>query len=242
MEERLDKIVMQRELFPSRAKAEKTIEEFGLTVDGKLCQKPGKKFPLDCTILLPQVNSDWISESALKLEYASSVFNLDFQDKLVLDINVDKGGFCEFLLKSNVEKIICVDAEKTLDEDLMGNAKITYLPNFMARELTRIEVPNQVDFCTINVHFKSLSHAIPFVHPFVKSGGQLIAILKPELEKNLKDLKKARSLERKGLFQEAIDKIKDMASKSNFKFIEYVDSIQLGENKLKEYVLLFEKR
>ena len=105
-EERLDKIIMQRGLITTRVRCEKMIQEVGVLVNGKLINKPGKKFPIDIKIELIEDEIPWVSRGALKLIRAKDAWNIDFSGKVVLDIGASTGGFSEVALHHGAHKVL----------------------------------------------------------------------------------------------------------------------------------------
>jgi len=109
MEERLDKILLQRGLVSSRVRAEQLIREVGVKVNGKLITKTGKKFPLDCSIDMIAEENPWVSRGAYKLLESIEKFNPDIEAKTVLDIGSSTGGFTEVLLHHGAKRVFAVD-------------------------------------------------------------------------------------------------------------------------------------
>src|SRR5690606_5938226 len=97
-EERLDKILIQRKLVSTRVRAERIIQDEGVRVNGKLVNKPGKKFPIDVTIEMLAEEIPWVSRGALKLIHAVEKWDLNFKDLTVLDVGASTGGFTEIAL------------------------------------------------------------------------------------------------------------------------------------------------
>ena len=112
MEERLDKILLQRGLVSSRVRAEQIIREVGVKVNGKLISKTGKKFPLDAEIEMMAEELPWVSRGALKLLEALENWNPPIEEACILDIGASTGGFTEVLLSRHAKKVYCIDVGK----------------------------------------------------------------------------------------------------------------------------------
>ena len=108
MEERLDKILLQRNLVSSRVRAEQMIREVGVRVDGKLINKTGKKFPIDCKIEIIQEEIPWVSRGALKIIEAIELWKPAINGGTMMDIGASTGGFTEVLLHNGASKVFCV--------------------------------------------------------------------------------------------------------------------------------------
>ena len=111
-EERLDKVLMDRNLVSTRVRAEQIIRESGVLVNGKLFTKPGKKVAVDATIELLAEEIPWVSRGALKLVRAIETWSLTFEGKTVLDIGASTGGFTEVSLSKGALKVFAVDVGK----------------------------------------------------------------------------------------------------------------------------------
>jgi 23S rRNA (cytidine1920-2'-O)/16S rRNA (cytidine1409-2'-O)-methyltransferase len=98
MEERLDKILIQRGLISTRVRAEKMILETGVKVAGKLINKPGKKFPIDIDIEMLAEEIPWVSRGAFKLLQALETWKIDVTGLTAIDLGASTGGFTEVLL------------------------------------------------------------------------------------------------------------------------------------------------
>ena len=137
MEERLDKILLQRNLVSTRTRAEKIIREVGVKVDGKLITKTGKKFPTDCVIEMVAEEIPWVSRGALKLVEAIEKWDLIIKGKAFMDIGASTGGFTQVLLENGAEKVFCVDVGKNqLHKKIDEDQRTVNLEKTHVRELT----------------------------------------------------------------------------------------------------------
>lgn len=177
VEERLDKILLQRGLVSSRVRAEEIIRTFGVKVGGKLINKTGKKFPIDSEIEMIAEEIPWVSRGALKLLEAIQTWNPKIERKTLLDIGASTGGFTEVLLKHGASKVFCVDVGKNqLHTSLINDNRIVNLEKTHVRELNHNLINEDCDGCVIDVSFISLEKIIPFLHPFLKKTAFMIAL------------------------------------------------------------------
>lgn len=242
MEERLDKLLIQRKLVSSRTRAEQIIREVGVKVDGKLITKTGKKFPVDCEIELIQEEIPWVSRGALKLLEALDRWNLKLDNGVMLDIGASTGGFTEVLLSKNASKVYCVDVGRDqLHDKVKNDPRVVNLEKTHVRELTNSLIPEKVDVCVIDVSFISLEKIFPFIHPFIKKDGVVIALVKPQFEVGKKNLGKGGIVKDKTLYKEVLNKIKETATANNLIFKDVIDSPILGGDGNKEFLMLLEK-
>ena len=243
MEERLDKIIMQRGLITTRVRAEKMIQETGVLVNGKMVNKPGKKFPLDAKIELIEDEIPWVSRGALKLMRAIETWQIDFSAKTVLDIGASTGGFTEVALHHGANKVFCVDVGKDqLHERLKSNPQVVNLEKTHVRELTNNLVSEPIDVCVIDVSFISLEKIFPFIHAFLKSGAQIVVLVKPQFEVGKENVGKGGIVKNKSLYPQVIENIKSEALKSNMVYKAHIESPILGGDGNMEFLMLLERK
>ena len=241
-EERLDKIIMQRGLITTRVRCEKMIQEVGVLVNGKLINKPGKKFPIDAKIELIEDEIPWVSRGALKLIRAKDAWNIDFSGKVVLDIGASTGGFSEVALHHGANKVFCVDVgSDQLHERLKSDERAVNLEKTHVRELTINLITEPIDLCLIDVSFISLYKIFPFIHAFLKPQAQLIVLVKPQFEVGKENIGKGGIVKNKSLYPKMIEDIKSEALKSNLKYLKHIESPILGGDGNMEFLMLLEK-
>jgi 23S rRNA (cytidine1920-2'-O)/16S rRNA (cytidine1409-2'-O)-methyltransferase len=242
MEERLDKLLIERKLISSRVAAEKIILKSGILVNGKLITKPGKKIPLDATIELLEEEIPWVSRGALKLVKALDYWRINIEDKTAIDLGASIGGFSEVLLSKNCTRVYCVDeGTNLLHPRIKENHKIVDLQQTHVRELTSNLIPEQVDLIVIDVSFISLEKVLPFLHPFIKPNGKVIALVKPQFEAGKENVPKTSIIKDTKIHLEVVENVKKYALMSNFNYLEHIDSPELGSDGNKEFLMLLEK-
>lgn len=238
IEERIDKILLQRNLVSSRVRAEKIIEEFGVLVNGKLIQKAGKKFPIDVEIKLMQEDIPWVSRGALKLLKAKETWNIDFENKTVLDIGASTGGFTEIALHFNAKKVFCVDVGKDqLHPTIKSNEKVINLEKTHVRELNSTIISELIDVCVVDVSFISLEKIFPFIHPYLKDGSEIITLVKPQFEVGKENISKGGIVKNKALYPKVIEKVIFEAKKSNLNYKNHIESPILGGDGNLEFLM-----
>jgi 23S rRNA (cytidine1920-2'-O)/16S rRNA (cytidine1409-2'-O)-methyltransferase len=242
MEERLDKLLIERKLISSRVAAEKIILKSGILVNGKLITKPGKKIPLDATIELLEEEIPWVSRGALKLVKALDYWRINIEDKTAIDLGASIGGFSEVLLSKNCTRVYCVDeGTNQLHPRIKENHKIIDLQQTHVRELTSNLIPELVDLIVIDVSFISLEKVLPFLHPFIKQNGKVIALVKPQFEAGKENVPKTGIIKDTKIHLEVVENVKKYALMSNFNYLEHIDSPELGSDGNKEFLMLLEK-
>lgn len=242
MEERLDKILIQRNLVSSRVRAEQIIREVGVRVEGKLINKNGKKFPLDCTIEMIQEEIPWVSRGAIKLLDAIEKWKPVIKGTTMMDIGASTGGFTEVLLQNEVAKVYCVDVGKDqLHVKVKSDERVVNLEKTHVRELTSHIIKDPIDGCVIDVAFISLEKIFPFIHAFLKPGAFVIALVKPQFEVGKDNVSKGGIVKNKSLYPEVIERIKAAAKVNNLTFQDLIDSPILGGDGNTEFLMLLKR-
>jgi 23S rRNA (cytidine1920-2'-O)/16S rRNA (cytidine1409-2'-O)-methyltransferase len=242
MEERLDKILIARNLVSSRVRAEEIIKNDGVIVNGKLLNKSGKKIPIDATIELVAEELPWVSRGALKLLQAIDTWNESIEHKVFLDIGASTGGFTEVLLSKNAAKIYCVDVgTDQLHPKIKNDPRTVNLEKTHIRELTQQLVPEPVDGCVIDVSFISLSKVFPFIHSFLKENALIIALVKPQFEVGKENIGKGGIVKNKVLHQKCINDLIEIAKLNQLNYIAHIPSPILGKDGNHEYLMQLRK-
>lgn len=242
MEERLDKILLQRKLVSSRVRAEQIIREVGVRVDGKLINKTGKKFPIDCKIEMIQEEIPWVSRGALKLIEAIEKWQPSISGGTFMDIGASTGGFTEVLLQHGANKVFCVDVGKDqLHAKIKTDERVVNLEKTHVRELTIKSIPDAIDGCVIDVSFISLEKIFPFIHSFLKPNAWIIALVKPQFEVGKDNIAKGGIVKNKSLYPEVIERIKLSAKVNNLAYKDHIVSPILGGDGNQEFLMLLHK-
>lgn len=181
---RLDKLLVSREIFTSRERAQDAITQKTVAVDGKIVDKPAKEVADDAHIEVIDIFNKYVSRGGLKLEKAIADFHLDFSGKDVLDIGSSTGGFTDCALKHGAAHVSAVDVgHAQLHPDLQGHPQILSIEGKDFRELTPAEVGNRkYDFLFSDVSFISLTYILPYFQTFLKVDGQCMLLIKPQFE------------------------------------------------------------
>jgi 23S rRNA (cytidine1920-2'-O)/16S rRNA (cytidine1409-2'-O)-methyltransferase len=238
VEERLDKILLSRNLVSSRGRAEEVIKNDGVLVNGKLLNKSGKKIPIDATIELLAEELPWVSRGALKLIHAIDTWNPLIENKVFLDIGASTGGFTEVLLSKKAGKVYCVDVgTDQLHPKIKNDSRTINLEKTHVRELTHQLVPESIDGCVIDVSFISLSKVFPFVHSFLKKNAFIIALVKPQFEVGKDNIGKGGIVKNKVLHQKCINDLIEIAKVNQLVYEAQIPSPILGKDGNHEYLI-----
>ncbi|HBI03913.1 MAG TPA: TlyA family rRNA (cytidine-2'-O)-methyltransferase [Paenibacillaceae bacterium] len=182
--ERLDVRLVQEGFSASREKARAVIMAGLVYVDHERMDKPGMKVDLDRPITVKGQVHPYVSRGGLKLEKAIKTFSLDFTDKVVMDIGASTGGFTDCSLQNGARLVYAIDVGYgQLDWSLRQNEKVVVMERTNFRYLTPQEWEGEaIDFATIDVSFISLRIILPVLKDFLKIGGGVVALIKPQFE------------------------------------------------------------
>ena len=180
---RLDVLLTERGLLDSRHKAQATIMSGIVFVNGQRVDKAGTAVANDAQIEIRGATLQYVSRGGLKLEKAMQTFPLDLHDKICADIGASTGGFTDCMLQNGAKKVYAVDVGYgQLDWKLRNDARVVCMERTNARYLTHEEIPDELDFASIDVSFISLKLIFPALYGLLRQGGEIACLIKPQFE------------------------------------------------------------
>ena len=180
---RLDVLLTERGLLDSRQKAQATIMSGIVFVNGQRVDKVGTAVANDAQIEIRGATLQYVSRGGLKLEKAMQTFPLDLHDKICADIGASTGGFTDCMLQNGAKKVYAVDVGYgQLDCKLRNDARVVCMERTNARYLTHEEIPDELDFASIDVSFISLKLIFPALYGLLRQGGEIACLIKPQFE------------------------------------------------------------
>ncbi len=179
---RLDKEIVDRNLAPTRAKAQELIKSGNVKVNGKVITKPSLDIlPSDSVEIIDTSTLKYVSRAGLKLEKAINTFSLDFNAKNIMDIGSSTGGFTDCALHYGASKVIAVDVGTNLmHASLRDNPKVELYEQTNIKDLPNDKFKD-IDYITIDVSFVSLSKIIDKI-VLAQCQADIIALIKPQFE------------------------------------------------------------
>ena len=180
---RLDMLLVERNLLPSRQKAQAVIMSGNVFVAGQRADKPGMAVPVDAVVELRQHAMPYVSRGGWKLEKAMKTWPITLRGKTCADIGASTGGFTDCMLQNGAAKVYAVDVGYgQLDWKLRSDPRVGCLERTNGRYLTAEQVPEALDFVSIDVSFISLKLIFPAVYTLLRPGGELVCLIKPQFE------------------------------------------------------------
>ena len=180
---RADVALVDRGLVESRTKAQALIMA-GIVFSGETkVMKAGQQIKEDQPLEVRGKDHGWVSRGGLKLEKGLKEFAVDPTGFVAIDVGASTGGFTDVLLQKGAERVYAVDVGRgQLAWKLRGDERVTVLEKTNARYLTDEQIPEPVDIVVCDASFISLRTVLPAAMGFVKPGGKLIALIKPQFE------------------------------------------------------------
>ena len=241
MKKRLDLILVEKEYFETREKAKREIMAGNVIVNEQVVIKAGTMFK-DNDELNIRVKDKlkYVSRGGLKLEKAIKAWDLDFSDKLVLDIGASTGGFTDCALQNGARRVYSVDVGKNqLDWKLRNDEKVVSLEEMHIKDLKEEDIENKkVDFIVIDVSFISLTKVIPYFKKFLVQSGKIVMLVKPQFEVGSEKIGRNGVVENEEYHNEAIKKIISFSKEEGYELIGVEDSPIKGAKGNKEFLML----
>lgn len=180
---RLDVLLTERGLLDSRQKAQATIMSGIVFVNGQRVDKVGTAVSNDVLIEIRGTTLPYVSRGGLKLEKAMQTFPLTLTGKICADIGASTGGFTDCMLQNGAKKVYAVDVGYgQLDWKLRNDARVVCMERTNARYLTHEEIPEELDFASVDVSFISLKLIFPALYGLLREGGEIACLIKPQFE------------------------------------------------------------
>ncbi len=202
---RLDELLVARGLAASRAQAKALIMSGRVLRGTERLDKPGKEFPPDVELTIEQAPR-FVSRGGEKLAGYLEKFPLDLHGAHVLDVGASTGGFTDCALQAGAADVVCVDVGRAqLHARLRSDPRVTNLEKINARHLRAADLPRaEFEAVVMDLSFISLKTVLPAVWPFLREGGTLIALVKPQFEAGKAEVDKGRGVIRDAAVQDAV--------------------------------------
>lgn len=182
-QERLDVLLVNGGHSESREKAKTLIMTGNVFVNGQREDKAGTLVDINATIEIKSNPIPFVSRGGLKLDKALKVFGIDVTDLICMDVGASTGGFTDCLLQNNAKKVYAVDVGYgQLDWKLRKDERVVCMEKTNIRYLTSAEVPEEMDFVTIDVSFISLNKVLIPVYSLMRMDARCVCLIKPQFE------------------------------------------------------------
>ena len=231
---RIDRLMVERGLAPTRARAQAILSDTGAAVFAgtRRVHKPGTMVDEACALRVEGQGAceRYVSRGGLKLEGALEHFEKSVEGLTALDLGASTGGFTDCLLQRGASHVIALDVvHGQLSPILRADERVTVRENVNARSLTDEDVPMLVDLIVADLSFISLKLVLPSAVRFLKPGGEIVALVKPQFEAGAGALGKGGIVRDEAVRHRAIWGVIDFAaSELGLKILGVCDSAVAG--------------
>lgn len=242
MKRRLDHLIVERGLAPSRARAQAMIRAGLVSVAGTVQTKPAADVPDDADITISGDVHPWVSRGGIKLRHALDHFNVDVTGAVCLDLGASTGGFTEVLLAGGAAKVYAVDVGRgQLHEKLRGDGRVINLEATHAKDLSAATIPDQPGLLVADVSFISLTKILGFVLPLLSVPARAVLLVKPQFESEPADIGKGGIVRDAAVQEAAIHRVAGFMQAHGWHTAPAIDSAITGSDGNHEFLLYCEK-
>jgi 23S rRNA (cytidine1920-2'-O)/16S rRNA (cytidine1409-2'-O)-methyltransferase len=239
---RLDILLNERGLAPSRARAQALILAGKVMVDGAVESKAGAQVTLEAEIEITAPDHPYASRGALKLAAALETFQISPAGLDCLDVGASTGGFTDLMLQKGAARVIALDVGRgQLDWRLRTDPRVVVLEGVNARHLEADDLPFAVHLATIDVSFISLRLVVPAVLPHLLADAWLVCLVKPQFEAGRDQVGKGGIIRDEAVRRRVIDDVIERLQSLGLSFVGSVPSPIRGQKGNLEELAVFRK-
>ena len=215
--ERLDVLLVNNNLAPSREKAKAIIMSGIVYVDGNKEDKAGATFRENVKKEIKGNTLKYVSRGGLKLEKAMKEFPIVLKDRICMDVGSSTGGFTDCMLQNNAKKVYAVDVgHGQLDWKLRNDERVVCMEKTNIRYVTPDDIDDTIDFASIDVSFISLTKVLTPVKELLTEDGEVVCLIKPQFEAGREKVGKKGVVRDKKVHEEVIEMVVDYARTIGF--------------------------
>lgn len=240
---RLDVAVFERGYAETREKAKALIMAGSVYLNGQKALKGGATVKDTDVIEVRGAVNPYVSRGGLKLHKAVASFGLELKDCICMDIGASTGGFTDCMLQNGASKVYSIDVGYgQLAWKLRCDERVVNLERTNFRYVTREQIPEEIDFASVDVSFISLKLILPVMHTLLKFGGKSVCLIKPQFEAGKENIGKKGVVRDKSVHADVISKITQFAAENGFAVLDVDFSPIKGPEGNIEYLMFIEKR
>ncbi len=242
MKERLDVLLVKRNLASSREKAKAIIMSGNVYVEGQKEDKAGTVFPEEANIEVRGNTLPYVSRGGLKLEKALANFDVCVDGKTCTDVGSSTGGFTDCMLQNGAKKVFAIDVGRgQLDWKLRQDARVVCMEKTNIRYVTPEDINEPVDFSSIDVSFISLTKVLKPIYDYLTEDGEIVALIKPQFEAGREKVGKKGVVRDRSTHLEVIRMVADYAVSIGFDVLNLEFSPIRGPEGNIEYLVHLKK-
>lgn len=222
---RLDVAVFEQGFAPSREKAKAIIMAGQVYVNNQKADKAGMEIKPDDKLEVRGNTLKYVSRGGLKLEKAMNEFPISLNGKICMDVGASTGGFTDCMLQNGASKVYSIDVGYgQLAWKLRCDERVVNLERTNFRHCTEEQVPDKIDFASVDVSFISLKHILPVLNNLLKPDGQAVCLIKPQFEAGKEKVGKKGVVRDLNVHLEVVENVISMALENGFS----VDGLQFS--------------
>ena len=215
--ERIDVLMCKLGLTESRQKAQQLIMAGEVFVNGQRVDKAGTAVAEDANIEIKGDVCPFVSRGGYKLAKAIPTFGIDLTDCICMDVGASTGGFTDCMLQNGAKKVYCIDVGYgQLAWKLRCDERVVNYERTNIRNLTTEQVPDKIDFISIDVSFISLKIVLPVLKQFMNENTKIVALIKPQFEAGKGQVGKNGVVSEKEIHISVINGILDFCKEQEF--------------------------
>lgn len=235
---RIDQLLVDRGLAPSRTRAQALVLAGQVLVDEQRVEKASQSFLPDRVIRLKGQDHPFVSRGGVKLRDALEKFGVDPQGKICLDIGASTGGFTDCLLQKGARRVYAFDSGTLqLHERLRRDARVSFRENFNVRFLQAEDLPEPADLVVIDVSFISLKLVVPPILKALSGSYEIVALVKPQFEAQRHQVGKGGILKDEALQRDIVEALEQFLRDSDLQVKGSLPSVLKGEGGNQEYFI-----
>ena len=220
MKERLDVLLVKRNLAESREKAKAIIMSGNVFVEGQREDKAGTTFSDEVQIEIKGHTMPYVSRGGLKLEKAIANFDVDLEGKVCTDVGSSTGGFTDCMLQNRARKVFAIDVGRgQLAWKLRQDDRVVCMEKTNIRYVTPEDLGEEIDFSSIDVSFISLTKVLEPIRNYLKPNGEIVALIKPQFEAGREKVGKKGVVREKSTHHEVIELVTSYAASIGFQIL-----------------------
>jgi len=235
---RLDVLLVDRQLAPTREKARALILAGAVLVDEQCVDKAGTLIDPQISLRIKGEPSPYVSRGGLKLKGALETFAIDVRNLVILDVGASTGGFTDCLLQEGAKKVYALDVGYgQLAWQLRRDPRVVAIERTNIRYFDGRGIEEDLDMATVDASFISLKLIIPPICRLVRQDGFILALIKPQFEVGRKQVGKHGVVREPALHQQVIEEIKAFFQETGLEVLGTCESPLLGPAGNREFFI-----
>ena len=239
---RLDQYLVDQGLVKTRSMAQSMIMAGEVYVNGQKAAKAGEMIKGDETIDIKSKSAKFVSRGGLKLDKAIKAFDIKLDGCICMDIGASTGGFTDCMLQNGAKKVYSIDVGYgQLAWKLRGDERVVNMERTNFRYVTKEQIPDEIDFFSVDVSFISLKLILPPAYDLLKNGGRAVCLIKPQFEAGREKVGKKGVVRDKKVHIEVIENVLSFTREIGFSVVGLDFSPIKGPEGNIEYLMYISK-